>query len=146
MSNKHTHSDAAWNIAYEIHSKDAHQWDKAKMIYYRNCEINGAPYPWITDELNLIEVVLQALGLQDQPDPKKWVEDGKDSHRKYLLVRSNNKAKAIIIEQLQAENSQYKTAISEQAVSHSKQIEKLEAENDRLMKQLKESTESYWKR
>jgi len=74
MSNKHTHSDAAWNIAYEIHSKDAHQWDRAKMNYYRNCERNGAPYPWLTEELDVIENTLLYLGLQDQPDPKKWVE------------------------------------------------------------------------
>jgi len=74
MSNKHTHSDAAWNIAYEIHSKDAHQWDRAKMNYYRNCERNGAPYPWLTEELDVIENTLLYLGLQDQPDPKLEIE------------------------------------------------------------------------
>jgi hypothetical protein len=55
--------------------------------------------------------LLTYLGL-DMPDPKKWVEDGKDSHRKYLLVRSNNKAKATIIEQLQAENERLKEALA----------------------------------
>jgi hypothetical protein len=34
--------------------------------------------------------------------------------------------------ELQAENDQYKIAIAEQAVSHTKQIEKLEAENERM--------------
>ena len=85
---------------------------------------------------NAARIVECVNALAEIDDPKKWVEDGKDSHRKYLLVRSNNKAKEIIIEQLQSENSQYKTAIAEQAISHSKQVEKLEAENERLKEKL----------
>jgi hypothetical protein len=39
---------------------------------------------------------------------------------------------------LEDENTQYKTAIAEQAVNHSKIIEKLEAENERMKNVLKE--------
>jgi hypothetical protein len=121
MSNKHTHSDAAWNIAYEIHSKDYHKWDKDKFKFYRNCERNGAPYPWLTEELDVIENTLLYLGLQDQPDPQKWVEE----HKELDAIDVNPKdTKAMVdkifeadklekenIAQLQAENERLKELV-----------------------------------
>ncbi len=61
MDNKSKYSDIVWDIAFEIHSKDHHKWDKTKMNFYKNCELNDESFLWLSKELDIIKNTLSYL-------------------------------------------------------------------------------------
>lgn len=92
-------------------------------------------YTPIANASRIVECVNALAGIEN---PREWVENIKNSHREYLLVRSNLREMSAEVTKLKAELEEYKTMESFHK-SSSHDIRMLKTENLKLQAELKQA-------